>query len=343
MENNALHDKSVVRVAGKGRRDDHPRIKALRAACRLQHFSPRTEVCYASWVWQYMLFYWSRQDLSGQPAAEVITAFLTELAERRQVAASTQNQALNAVVFLYKHVIQVDVGDFSRFVRAKRPRNLPVVFSRDEALRVISLLPEPYALMGALLYGSGLRLMECCRLRVKDLDFDRSAILVKFGKGAKDRMVPMPSVTVDRLRSQVARASALLADDLAHGFEGATMEPALARKYRRAGKEAGWQYVFPASRLCVDRETGCFYRHHLHDSALQREVKRAVRRAGVNKAASCHSFRHSFATHLLESGVDIRTVQDLLGHKDISTTQVYLHVMRRGAGVVSPMDMGGVA
>lgn len=291
MNNASLHHNrfSAIPTKDRKRMEANPRIKALRAAVRLQHYSDKTADSYSGWAWQYMEFYRLRQNLHGQSATEVIKAFLTFLAEERRVAASTQNLALNAVVFLYKHVIQAEVGDFSQFVRAKRPKNLPVVFSRAEAKRVISLLPEPYALMAALLYGSGLRLMECCRLRVKEIDFDRASLHVKFGKGKKDRIVPLP--------------------------------------------------VFPASQLCVDKATGCFYRHHLHESALQRQVKLAVRRAKVNKMATCHSFRHSFATHLLESGVDIRTVQDLLGHDDIRTTQIYLHVMSRGAGVVSPMDM----
>jgi integron integrase len=341
MNTATLHHNRFSAIPGKDRQrmEANPRIKALRAAVRLQHYSDKTADSYSGWAWQYMEFYRLRQNLHGQSATEVIKSFLTYLAEERRVAASTQNLALNAVVFLYKHVIQVEVGDFSQFVRAKRPKNLPVVFSRAEAKRVISLLPEPYALMAALLYGSGLRLMECCRLRVKEIDFDRASLHVKFGKGQKDRIVPLPVSAVDRLRAHVARAEALLADDLAHGYEGSTMEPALARKYRNASKELAWQYIFPASRLCVDKPTGCFYRHHLHESALQRQVKLAVRRAKVNKMASCHSFRHSFATHLLESGVDIRTVQDLLGHDDIRTTQIYLHAMSRGAGVISPMDM----
>lgn len=324
-----------IKIA-KGRADSQT-VKGLRAACRLQHLSYDTEKSYASWVRQYIGFYQSRSELKGRPATEVIRLFLSYLAEVRRVAASTQNQALNAVVFLYKHVFQKEVGDFSDFKRAKVSKKVPEVFGKQEVFKVIDLLPGMFQLMGGLMYGCGLRLMECCRLRIKDLDFARQRITVRQGKGKKDRSLPMPKAISERLRQQVASCLAIHVEDLAVRYAGATMEPALARKYRSAATDPGWQYLFPSSRLCSD-EHGIKFRHHIHDSAVQRVMKRAIRLAGVVKAASCHTLRHSFATHLLESGYDIRKVQELLGHDDVRTTMIYLHVADTGAGVISPLD-----
>jgi len=323
----------------KRRQPDSPKITAMRSACRLRHMSPRTEKSYVSWVRQYIAFYHDRPALKDHKATEVIKAFLSWLAEDRQVSASTQNQALNAVVFLYKYVVQSEVGDFKDFTRARVSKYLPAVFSVEEVRRVLDQLQGSYHLMGGLLYGAGLRLTECMHLRVKDVDFDRGIITVKMGKGDKDRTVPLPSTAVEALRRQLATVAAIHREDLARHYAGATMPPALARKYRSAATSLAWQYVFPSSQLCLDKQTGAYFRHHLDDSALQKAVKIAITRAGINKQASCHTFRHSFATHLLESGCDIRTLQELLGHKDVRTTQIYTHVVAKGgAGVVSPLD-----
>ena len=345
--NNPILDDDLHQPPGfirraKHRLPDTPKIIAMRSACRLRHMSHSTEKTYIHWVRQYIAFYQSRPALKDHAAKEVIHAFLSWLAEDRQVSASTQNQALNAIVFLYKYVIQIEVGDFKTFTRAKVSKYLPAVFSVAEVRRVLDQLPGTYHLMGGLLYGSGLRLMECMRLRVKDVDFDRGIITVKMGKGDKDRTVPLPAAAVEELRRQLATIAAIHREDLAKHYAGSTIPPALARKYRSAATSLAWQYLFPSSSLVVDKETGAFYRHHLDDSALQKSVKLAVTRAGINKMASCHTFRHSFATHLLESGCDIRTVQELLGHKDVRTTQIYTHVIAKtGAGVVSPLDRLG--
>ena len=326
----------------KSRQPDSPKITAMRSACRLRHMATSTEKSYVSWVRQYIAFYHARPDLKDHPAREVIKTFLSWLAEDRQVSASTQNQALNAVVFLYKYVVQTDVGDFSTFARARVSKYLPAVFSVPEVRRVLDQLAGVYHLMGSLLYGAGLRLNECVRLRVKDVDFDRGIITVKMGKGDKDRTVPLPAVAVEELRRQLATVAAIHREDQARHYAGATMPPALAHKYRSVATSLAWQYLFPSASLTLDKETGAYFRHHLDDSALQKAVKLAVTRAGINKMASCHTFRHSFATHLLESGCDIRTVQELLGHKDVRTTQIYTHVIAKsGAGVVSPLDRLG--
>jgi len=286
-----------------------------------------------------MAFYYCRPELKESPARQVINAFLAYLAEDRQVSSSTQNQALNSVVALYKHVVQIDIGDIGQFPRAKVSKYLPAVFSQREVKLVLDQVPGMCHTMALLLYGAGLRLSECCRLRVKDLDFDRGVIFVKMGKGDKDRTVPLPSTAIDELRRQVASVAAIHREDLADNYDGTTIPPALARKYRSAAKELTWQYVFPASQRCLDKTLGVYRRHHMDDSVLQKKVRVAIRRAEINKKAGCHTFRHSFATHLLESGCDIRTVQELLGHSDVRTTQIYTHVLAKGgAGVVSPLD-----
>jgi integron integrase len=326
-------------VSAKRRYKNHPRLIALRSALMLLHRSRSTIATYCNWVAEYMAFYHCTPVLANQPAPAVINAFLTYLAEDRQVSASTQNQALNAVVSLYKHVVQIDIGDIGKFPRARVSKYLPAVFSVEEVSRVLDQIPGFFHTMALLLYGSGLRLNECVRLRVKDLDFDRGIITVKLGKGGKDRAVPLPVAAVEELRRQLAAVAAIHREDLAAGYDGATMPPALARKYRSAASSLAWQYVFPAAGRCVNRELGTYHRHHIDDSALQKKVKTAVGRAGIAKQAGCHTFRHSFATHLLESGCDIRTVQELLGHKDVRTTQIYTHVIAKtGAGVVSPLD-----
>jgi len=267
-----------------------------------------------------------------------VVAFLTHLAVKRQVSPSTQNQALNALVFLYRHVLDQPLGDILGAVRAKRPERLPVILTRTEVRQLFANLDGPHWLPACLLYGSGLRLMECLRLRVKELDFDHRAITVRCGKGGKDRVVTLPDPCIEPLKQQLALVCRLHSKDLQDGFGAVWLPHALARKYPRAATEPGWQYVFPASKRSVDPRSGVTRRHHLDNSCLQRAIKLAVRKAGITKPASCHTLRHCFATHLLERGMDIRTVQEQLGHKDIRTTQIYTHVLQRGGNaVVSPL------
>jgi integron integrase len=273
----------------------------------------------------------------GAPA---IAAFLTWLATKRQVSASTQNQALAALLFLYEHVLHTPVGDVEHVVRAKQPIRLPVVLSREEVAAVLSHLEGTMWIIAMLLYGSGLRLEECLQLRVKDLDFDRNQITVRRGKGQKDRMTMLPAALIEPLRQHLADVRLLHTTDVKGRGGRVALPDALARKYPNAATEWGWQFVFPASRICRDPRWGPPSRFHLHESAVQKAVAGAVRRSGIAKRVGPHTFRHCFATHLLESGYDIRTVQELLGHKDVTTTMVYTHVLNRGAlGVRSPADL----
>ena len=268
-----------------------------------------------------------------------IAAFLTHLATERHVSASTQNQALQAILFLYNHVLGQPVGLIRGVERAKRPRRLPVVLSSEEVRAVMSHLRGVPRLCGVLMYGSGLRISECVSLRVKDVDFDRFEITVRGGKGDKDRRVPLPRVAIPALLVHLDRVRLQFQRDLARGLRGAALPDALERKLPNAGRDWAWQWVFPAARVYVESESGIRRRHHYHETAVQRAVTAAVRASGITKRASCHSFRHSFATHLLESGSDIRTIQELLGHTDIRTTMVYTHVLNRGGlAVRSPAD-----
>jgi integron integrase len=271
-------------------------------------------------------------------AAEV-TSFLTSLAVRDKVAASTQNQALSALLFLYREVLGVELPWLDDVVRAKRPQYLPVVLTRDEVRAVLQRLEGVPRLMAILLYGAGLRLLECCRLRVKDVDFATNQIVIRDGKGRKDRVTMLPAAVKATLIAHVERVRAQHQADLRQGAGWVELPSALARKYPNAGREWGWQWVFPATRIYKEGLTGQRRRHHLHESVLQRAVKDAVRAVGIAKPATCHTFRHSFATHLLEESHDIRTVQELLGHQDVRTTMIYTHVLNRGpAGVRSPAD-----
>ena len=312
-------------------------LDRVREEIRLRHYSIRTEKSYINWISRFILFH--NKQHPQTMGAEQISSFLSYLAVRQNVAASTQNQALNALIFLYQQVLNIEMPEIEGMVRAKKPKKLPLVLSRDEVNRVIAALPAPYWLMGALLYGSGLRLMECLRLRVQDIDFDYKQILVRSGKGNKDRRSMLPQKTVDPLKRQIKYVLQLHRRDLANGFGDVYLPDALAKKYPHAGREAGWQYLFPADRISKNPRSDRERRHHLHESMLQGQVKKAVRTAGLNKPASCHTLRHSFATHLLEDGYDIRTVQELLGHADIRTTMIYTHVLQRGGqGVRSPLD-----
>ncbi len=271
--------------------------------------------------------------------AKEISEFLTHLAVKRKVSASTQNQAMNALVFLYKKVLKVSPGEFE-FEYARRGKRLPVVFSREEAMAVISNLHGEFHLMASLLYGSGLRLTECLHLRLKDLDFRRSEITVRGGKGDHDRRTVLPRSLVPPLERQMEKVRIRLEENLSLiGFAGASMPLALERKYPNAPRELAWQYVFPSRNPAVDPYSGKLKQHHRHESFLQKEVKKAIRNAGIHKNASCHTFRHSFATHLVEDGYDIRTVQELLGHRDVRSTMVYTHVLQKHQfNVQSPLD-----
>lgn len=311
-----------------------PLLDRTRAAIRARHFSPRTEDAYLHWTRRYLAAPEGRA-----PTEESLAAFLGRLAVEGHVAASTQNQALNALIFFFANALERPVDELRGIARAKRPERLPVVLSREEVRRILSRMSGAPRLMAALLYGSGLRLMECCRLRIKDLDFDQNQLVVRAGMGDKDRLTALPSSLRDALTAHIAGVRAIHAEDLARGLGRVELPGALARKYPHADRDWGWQWVFPASSHYTDRETGLRRRHHLHESVLQKAFKEARLAARVAKPAGCHSLRHSFATHLMEDGYDIRTIQELLGHADVSTTMIYTHVLNRGGrGVRSPAD-----
>ncbi|WP_051414472.1 integron integrase [Pseudoxanthomonas suwonensis] len=321
-------------VAGAG----GPRLlEQVRGRLRLKHYSLRTEQAYLYWIRRYIRAHLPRHPRELDGAA--VEAFLTRLATRDHVAASTQNQALSALLFLYREVLGVDLPWMENVVRARRPQRLPVVLSRAQVAQLLGLLAGREALMAGLLYGSGLRLMECVRLRVKDVDLARNELTVRDGKGGKDRMTVLPAALREPLARQLAGVRQLHARDLAAGLGRVHLPHALARKYPNAAAEPGWQYVFPATRISVDPRDGVRRRHHIDEKVLQAAVRRAALEAGFERPVTPHTLRHCFATHLLEAGADIRTVQELLGHKDVATTQIYTHVLNRGAhGVLSPLD-----
>jgi integron integrase len=304
---------------------------------RVKHYSLRTEQAYLYWIRRYIRVNPGRhpRELDGV----AVEAFLTTLATRDGVAASTQNQALSALLFLYRDVLGIRLSWMENVVRAKTPRRLPVVLAKGEVAMLLRHLSGREWLMASLLYGSGLRLMECLRLRVKDVDFARGEITVREGKGAKDRKTVLPVSLREALKRQVEETRVLHARDVEAGFGEASLPFALARKYPNAARDYAWQYVFPARRRGIDPRDGRQKRHHIDEKVLQRTVSRAARACGLDKPVTPHTLRHSFATHLLESGADIRTIQELLGHKDVATTQIYTHVLNRGAGgVLSPLD-----
>lgn len=312
-------------------------LEYVREVIRARHYSLRTEDTYVQWIKRFILFHDKRHPQT-MGAAEV-QAFLTDLAVTQHVAASTQNQALSALLFLYKEVLHQEIPWLADVIRAKKPKKLPVVLTRDEVRRVFQHLEAPSWLMASLLYGSGLRLMECLRLRVKDVDFAMHQITVREGKGAHDRVTVLPASVEEPLQRHLHIVQQLHAVDLEEGYGSVYLPYALERKYPDASHAWIWQYVFPAAKRSLDPRSGIERRHHVLPLVLQRAVKAAVRQAGIAKAASCHSLRHSFATHLLEQGADIRTVQELLGHKDLNTTMIYTHVLQRGArGTRSPLD-----
>jgi integron integrase len=312
-------------------------LDEVRKAIGVRHYSYRTEQQYVGWIRRFIIFHGRRHPRElGGPDVE---SFLSHLAVQRQVSAATQAQALAALLFLYKYVLNVELPWLAGVVRATRPKRLPVVFTREEVRSVLALLEGNYQLVASLLYGSGLRLLEGLRLRVKDVDLEKRVILVRDGKGSKDRVTILPQSLVLPLSRQIERVHASHLVALTEGFGGVELPFALARKYPQAHLELGWQYIFPASKPSRDPRTGAWRRHHLYEDSLQRKVKRAIRSAGIHKPASCHTFRHSFATHLIESGSDIRTVQELMGHSSVKTTQIYTHVLNRGGiAARSPLD-----
>ena len=312
-------------------------LDQIRSAIRVRHYSIRTEEVYAHWVKRYIYFHGKRhpQDLN----AGHVAAFLSHLAVERKVAASTQNQALCALVFLYRHVLGMELGQFEGMVFAKRRRKLPEVFSRKEVEKVMANLSGVFRLMAALMYGSGLRLGECVRLRVADLDFGNRRLMVRDGKGGKDRITMLPQQLIKPLKNHLTNVDCTYRQDLASGRCNVYLPGALARKYPQAHKSWGWQYVFPSAKFSIDPRSGIERRHHIHRYTVQRAIRTAVKKANIPKHASSHTLRHTFATHLIEDGYDIRTVQELLGHKDVRTTQIYTHVLNTGVvGVASPFD-----
>lgn len=312
-------------------------LDQVRAELRVRHRSPRTEEAYIHWIKHFIRFHSLRHP--SQLGADEISQFLKYLAIEKHVSASTQTQALSALVFLYRHVLRTPFEWIDNLTRAKRPTRLPVVLTRSEIRRIFEHLNGAPRLIAALLYGSGLRLMEACTLRVKDVDLERRELTVRDGKGRKDRRSVLADQTLGMLREQLAHVRALHVRDIAAGAGYVTLPDALADKYPNAARELPWQWLFPATRTYIDARTGQRRRHHLHETVVQRAVAAATRQAQLSKRASCHSFRHSFATHLLDRGYDIRTIQELLGHKDVKTTEIYTHVLNRGArGVLSPLD-----
>jgi integron integrase len=328
----------AIANAAEAPEPSRPRLlHQLQRAIQLRHYSPRTGQAYVRWVRRFILFHNKRHPVElGGPE---VTQFLTWLAEGQRVSASTQTQALSAILFLYRHVLRLELPWMNDIVRAPNRPRLPVVLTREEVRSINRRMQGSERLVVMLLYGSGLRLLEALRLRVKDVDFDQDQIIVRGGKGDKDRVTMLPQSLKPEVRRHLAEVRVLHERDLGRGAGRAHLPHALERKFPGADREWAWQWVFPATRMGVDSETGEPRRHHLHETAVQRAVTAAVRESGIPKRATCHSFRHSFATHLLEDGYDIRTVQELLGHHDVSTTMIYTHVLNRGAfGVRSPAD-----
>ena len=304
---------------------------------RLRHYAYNTEKSYREWIRRFLLYTRVKSPMTAKP--EHVKRFLTYLAVERKVAASTQNQAFNALLFLYREVLGQDFGDFRNTIRAKQSKRIPVVLTKDEIKQVFNHLSDKHDLILTLIYASGIRVTECVRLRVKDLDFGNQSLIVRSGKGDKDRVTLLPEFLHGPLKTHLKAVKTVHAQDLAKGYGAVYLPNALERKYPNASREWGWQYVFPANNLTVDHRSGVVRRHHIGQQVLQRAMRTALRETDINKAASVHTLRHSFATHLLQAGYDIRTVQDLLGHKDVSTTMIYTHVLKRGpGGVKSPAE-----
>jgi integron integrase len=312
-------------------------LDQVRQTLRLKHFSLKTEKSYVHYIREFILFH--NKQHPKEMGVDEIRAYLSHMAVEKHVAASTQTVALSALLFLYRQVLQIDLPYIDEIERAKRPERLPVVFTRLEVKQILSHLDGVHHLSASLLYGSGLRLMECLRLRVKDVDFEYRQIIVRDGKGSKDRVTMLPGSLIEPLKSQLQKAQSLHQQDLALGYGSVELPYALERKYPNIDRTWGWQFVFPSWKRSVDPRTQAIRRHHLYEQSVQRSVKQAIQKAGIIKHGGCHTFRHSFATHLLEDGYDIRTVQELLGHKDVRTTMIYTHVLNQGGrGVRSPLD-----
>ena len=312
-------------------------LDQVRQVARLKHLSIHTENSYTHYIRQYILFHGKRHP--REMGISEIRAYLSHLAVEGHVAASTQNVARCALLFLYKQVLHIDLPHLDQIEPAKRPARIPLVFSRQEIKSLFRYLEGTPLLLASLLYGSGLRLIECLRLRVKDIDFDYQQIIVRDGKGRKDRVTMLPTSLNESLKLQLERVKLLHNQDIAQGFGAVYLPDALERKYPNANRELGWQYLFPAAKLSVDPRSNQTRRHHLGEKVLQRAIKNAIHQAGLNKNGSCHTLRHSFATHLLEEGYDIRTIQELLGHEDVRTTMIYTHVLNRGGkGIKSPLE-----
>jgi len=315
-------------------------VDRVRSEIRVRHYSIRTEEAYTSWIRRYIQFHRRHpRDLDGDD----LNRFLTHLAVEGRVAVSTQRQALSAILFLYRQVLKIEINWLDDVIRARQPRRLPNVLGRDEVAAVLSHLQGTVQLVVLLLYGTGMRILECLRLRVQDIDFDLGHITIRNPKGGRDRVTMLPDSTRDRLQDHLIKVRALHEQDLEEGFGSVYLPHALERKYPHADRDWKWQYVFPASRRGVDPRSGIERRHHLHESVIRKAVYAAARAAGVTKKVSCHTFRHSFATHLLMAGHDIRTIQELLGHKDVKTTMIYTHILGNsgGRGVTSPADTLG--
>lgn len=312
-------------------------LDQLRTRIRYLHYSLRTEKAYVFWVRRFIYFHNKRhpKDMGG---AEIV-AFLNHLANKENVSASTQNQALNAIVFLYKKVLDIELGEFPQMTYARRTRKIPVVLTLEEVVQIINLVPEPYKTMIRLMYGAGLRLAECLSLRILDVNFDRKEIVIRAGKGGKDRITMMPDSAIPGLRRCMERTGRFFELDRQNGIDHIDLPFALARKFPNAARELKWQFVFASANTSRDPRSGKIGRHHIHPSAIRKVLNRAIKHLGIQKYVTCHTFRHSFATHLLENGYDIRTVQELLGHAHVNTTMIYTHVLNRGGrGVKSPLD-----
>ncbi len=313
-----------------------PFMTEVRNTLRVKRYSYKTEQAYCYWIKYFIRYHQMKHP--QYLGSDHVKQFLTYLAVHRRVAAATQNQALNALNFLYKQLLDRPLGDVSSLVRARKSTKIPVVFERQEVSAVFSAISPAHKMPAQLMYGSGLRLMECLRLRMKDIDFERKTIIVRSGKGDKDRVTILPEPLIPDLQSRIREVRYLHASDVEAGFGEVWMPDALARKYPSEARSIHWQYLFCSHKRALDPRTGCQRRHHIDDSTMQRAVKRAVQLSGIEKKGSCHTFRHSFATHLLDDGYDIRTVQELLGHKDLKTTQIYTHVLNRGGHAVrSPL------
>ena len=311
-------------------------LPQIRNKMRTAGYSYKTIEAYVKWIREYILF--SGTKPPEELGKESVEKFLTYLAVNRNVSASTQNQALSAILYLYRNIVKKDIGWLDNIVRARRSKRLPVVFTKEEVKNIFTYLNGTPKLICALLYGAGLRLGEALRLRIKDIDFDRNQIIVREAKGNKDRITTLPLSIIPELKNHLNKVYLQHKEDLKNGKGKTKLPYALAKKYPNADKDFYWQYAFPADKFIKDKETGLIFRYHIHESTVQRKLKEAIRKSKINKPGSSHTLRHSFATHLLESGYDIRTIQELLGHSSVKTTMIYTHVVNRGAGIISPLD-----